>query len=141
MHGCENGTGPQLQDGMHHETQNDLLREIMLAYALCLGCALVHGFAHWHTHTKHVLPLAGPPLLFFIGREASAGLPWRRLIGPVCAIAGWVGLVLLACECVRRRAADVNPRVPTAQPVVFVSSEFAIDEGVQHGNARETLSV
>ena len=65
--------------------QPDFATDILIAYFMCAGCVIVQVIAQHHKRWRLVLPVAGPTIFFFFGREMHAGLPWQTLIGPVCA--------------------------------------------------------
>ena len=98
------------------------------ALVLALACSVCHLAAQRHRGTRHVLPVVGPPIAYFAGREVArvelgGGDPtksWRELLPPICAALGYAGLVLGAAEYLRRRAQRISGHVPTAVPVELV---------------------
>jgi hypothetical protein len=98
------------------------------ALVLALACSVWHLLARRHRSTRHVLPLVGPPVAYFAGREVArvelgGGDPtatWRMLLPPVCAVLAYTGLVLGLAEYLRRRADRSGASIPAAITVEMV---------------------
>lgn len=98
------------------------VEDAIWAIVICTGCSILQIFSHNAGFAKLILPIAGPPLGMFLGREAHRTWPWQVMIWPVCAILGFLGFFYL----VFRNTAPVKPDIPSAAPVptVWMASAF-----------------
>ena len=112
------------------------------AYLICMSCCFWHVCTYTHRNLRHVLPIAGPPIFYYVGREVRAyedrhdkGEAWEPVIHvlwPVSASIGFVGLFLVILGILRRRESrrdqriilhDMTPQgVPVEQVGVLASS-------------------
>ena len=86
--------------------------DILIAYFMCAGCVTVQVVAQHHKRWRLVLPVAGPTIFFFFGREMHAGLPWQTLLGPVCASIGIASICSVLANITRQE--QVVPTATTA---------------------------
>ena len=122
-----------------------------------------------HRNLRHVLPIAGPPIFYYVGREVKAyedrhdkGEAWEPVIHvlwPVSASIGFVGVFLVILGILRRRESrrdqriilhDMMPQgVPVEQVGVLASSvgfdataqETAQGSGEEASTEEVTLTV
>ena len=107
-----------------------------------MTCCFWHVCTYTHRNLRHVLPIAGPPIFYYVGREVKAyedrhdkGEAWEPVIHvlwPVSASIGFVGLFLVILGILRRRESrrdqriilhDMTPQgVPVDQVGVLASS-------------------
>ena len=112
------------------------------AYLICMTCCFWHVCTYTHRNLRHVLPIAGPPIFYYVGREVRAyedrqenGEAWEPFINvlwPVSASLGFVGVFLLILRINRKRETrrdqrmiihDMTPQgVPVEQVGVLASS-------------------
>ena len=97
-----------------HPAPANIALDVLLAYVICTLCVFVHLILQEHYCARYFLPVCAPSILYFMGREMHAGLPWRNVIAPVCATIGYLGLFMLVRVASRRRVADV-PCASTVQ--------------------------
>lgn len=98
---------------MHSNFATDLL----MTYFMCAGCVTLQVIAQHHKQWRLVLPVAGPPIFFFFGREIHTGLAWQRLIGPVCASVSIASICSILAK-VGQREDQIVPSATTASLAV-----------------------
>ena len=86
-----------------------------------MTCCFWHVCTYTHRNLRHVLPIAGPPIFYYVGREVRAyedrqdkGEAWEPVIHvlwPVSASLGFVGLFLVILGILRRRESRRDQRI------------------------------
>ena len=125
------------------------------AYLICMTCCFWHVCTYTHRNLRHVLPIAGPPIFYYVGREVRAyedrydkGEAWEpfiHVLWPVSASLGFVGLFLVVLGILRRRENrrdqqiilhDMMPQGVPVEQVGVLASTVGFDATAQ-GNNRE----
>ena len=125
------------------------------AYLICMSCCFWHVCTYTHRNLRHVLPIAGPPIFYYVGREVKAyedrhdkGEAWEpfiHVLWPVSASLGFVGLFLVILGILRRRESrrdqqiilhDMMPQGVPVEQVGVLASTVGFDATAQ-GNNRE----
>ena len=127
------------------------------AYLICMSCCFWHVCTYTHRNLRHVLPIAGPPIFYYVGREVKAyedrhdkGEAWEPVIHvlwPVSASIGFVGVFLVILGILRRRESrrdqriilhDMMPQgVPVEQVGVLASSVEIDAQATAQGSGEE----
>lgn len=115
-----------------------------------MTCCFWHVCTYTHSNLRHVLPIAGPPIFYYVGREVRAyedrqenGEAWEPFINvlwPVSASLGFVGVFLIILRINRKRESrrdqriilhDMMPQGVPVEQVGVLASGVEIDATAQ----------
>ena len=115
---------------------HDILYQVWGSYAMCIGAGLVHMHLRRHKHLAHLLPIGGPAIFFYLGREIerwqsgeephTAWKLFELLVTPISITVSFLLFVFF----LRLR---LSREQQGAEQLVVIEAGHAVGDGVQRG--------
>ena len=115
---------------------HDILYQVWGSYAMCMGAGLAHMHFRCHKHLAHVLPMGGPAIFYYLGREIerwqhgeephTAWELFELLVTPISITVSFLLFVFF----LRLR---LSREQQSAEQLVVIEAGHAVGDGVQRG--------